>query len=237
MRRALYDRLSRLRRAELHLRVGEALESAGAPSDRALADLAHHFGAAAPFGGAERAIDYNLRAAQAASAALAFDDAAMRLRTAIEIGIEDEPERADVLLELGSASHRAGKATDAQEAFAAAAEIARELDSAELLARAAIGYEEACWRPGIASRRGGRAARGGARGGRRGETTSCGSACSPGSPARSTSQGERERGRDRARQRDRAGKAATTTAGRSRRCWFAPTGRAARPRSRRSSRC
>lgn len=149
VRRALYDRLSRLRRAELHLRVGEALESAGAGSDRALADLAHHFGAAAPFGGAERAIDYNLRAARAASAALAYDDAAMRLRTAIEIGIQDEPERAGVLLELGSASHRAGKATDALQAFASAAEIARTLDSEELLARAAIGYEDACWRPGV----------------------------------------------------------------------------------------
>jgi DNA-binding CsgD family transcriptional regulator/tetratricopeptide (TPR) repeat protein len=152
VRRALYDRLSRLRRAELHLRVGEALESAGAASDRALADLAHHFGAAAPFGAAEKAIDYNLRAARAASAALAFDDAGMRLRTAIEIGIEGEPERAGALLELGSASHRAGKAADALEAFASAAEIARALDSAELLARAAIGYEEACWRPGVASR-------------------------------------------------------------------------------------
>jgi DNA-binding CsgD family transcriptional regulator len=152
VRRALYDRLSRLRRAELHLRVGEELESAGGASDRALADLAHHFGAAAPFGGAERAVDYNLRAASAASAGLAFDDAATRLRTAIEIGIEDEAERAGVLLELGSASHRAGKATDAQGTFVAAAEIGRRLESAELLARAAIGYEEACWRPGIASR-------------------------------------------------------------------------------------
>jgi DNA-binding CsgD family transcriptional regulator/tetratricopeptide (TPR) repeat protein len=152
VRRALYDRLSRLRRAELHLRVGEALESAGATSDRALADLAHHFGAAAPFGGAERAIDYNLRAARAAGAALAFDEAAMRLRTAIEIGIEAEPERAEALLELGAACHRAGKATDALRAFAAAAEIARELGGAELLARTAIGYEEACWRPAIASR-------------------------------------------------------------------------------------
>jgi DNA-binding CsgD family transcriptional regulator/tetratricopeptide (TPR) repeat protein len=154
VRRALYDRLSRLRRAELHLAVAEALESVGAASDRTLADLAHHFGAAAPFGGAERAIDYNLRAAGAASAALAFDDAAARLRTAIEIGIEDEAERADALLELGSASHRAGRATDAQEAFASAAEIARKLGSAGLLARAAIGYEEACWRPGVASREG-----------------------------------------------------------------------------------
>jgi DNA-binding CsgD family transcriptional regulator/tetratricopeptide (TPR) repeat protein len=152
VRRALYDRLSRLRRAELHLRVGEALESTGTASDRALADLAHHFGAAAPFGGAERAIDYNLRAARVASAALAFDDAGMRLRTAIEIGIQDEHERAAILLELGSARHRAGKATDALEAFASAAEIGRALDSPELLARAAIGYEEACWRPGVASR-------------------------------------------------------------------------------------
>jgi DNA-binding CsgD family transcriptional regulator/tetratricopeptide (TPR) repeat protein len=149
VRRALYDRLSRLRQAELHLRVGEALESAGASSDRALADLAHHFGAAASFGGAGRAIDYNLRAARAASGALAFDDAAMRLRTAIEIGIRGEPERAGALLELGAASHRAGKATDALDAFASAAEIARALDSGTLLARAAIGYEEACWRPGV----------------------------------------------------------------------------------------
>ena len=152
VRRALYDRLSRLRRAELHLRVGEALESAAAGSDRALADLAHHFGAAASFGGNERAIDYNLRAARAASAALAFDDAAMRLRTAIEIGIEGEPERADALLELGSVSHRAGKATDALKSFALAAEIARSLDSPELLARAAIGYEDASWRPVVAIR-------------------------------------------------------------------------------------
>ena len=152
VRRALYDRLTRLRRAELHLRVGEALEEAGTASDRTLADLAHHFGAAAPFGGAERAVDYNLRAARVASAALAFDDAATRLRTAIEIGIQGEPERADALLELGAASHRAGKAADAQEALASAAEIARALDSAGLLAQAAIGYEEACWRPGIASR-------------------------------------------------------------------------------------
>jgi DNA-binding CsgD family transcriptional regulator/tetratricopeptide (TPR) repeat protein len=152
VRRALYDRLSRLRRAELHLRVGEALEGAGPASGRALADLARHFGAAAPFGGAERAIDYNLRAARAASGALAFDEAAMRLRTALEIGIESDPERAGVLLELGAASHRAGKATDALEAFSAAAAIARELGRAELLARAAIGYEEACWRPAIARR-------------------------------------------------------------------------------------
>jgi DNA-binding CsgD family transcriptional regulator/tetratricopeptide (TPR) repeat protein len=152
VRRALYDRLSRLRRAELHLSVGEALESHHPGADRALADLAHHFGVAAPLGGTKRAVDYNLRAASAASAALAFDDAATLLRAAIEIGIEEDAERAEAILELGFASHRAGNAADGQEAFASVAQIARELGSAELLARAAIGYEEACWRPGIVSR-------------------------------------------------------------------------------------
>jgi predicted ATPase len=42
VRRALYDRLSRVRRAELHLRVGEALEGTEQRSSRVLADLAHH---------------------------------------------------------------------------------------------------------------------------------------------------------------------------------------------------
>jgi DNA-binding CsgD family transcriptional regulator/tetratricopeptide (TPR) repeat protein len=149
VRRALYDRLSRLRRAELHLRVGEALEGGEGRAGRALADLAHHFAAAAPFGGAGRGVDYNVRAARAATAALDFDEAAALLRTALELRIEDVAERAQVFLELGTASHRAGKALDALEAFTATADIARQLGNGDLLARAAIGYEDACWRPGI----------------------------------------------------------------------------------------
>src|SRR3954447_5390220 len=54
VRRALYDRLSGVRRAELHLRVGEALERSEGRSGRALADLAHHFAAAAPLDGPQR---------------------------------------------------------------------------------------------------------------------------------------------------------------------------------------
>jgi DNA-binding CsgD family transcriptional regulator/tetratricopeptide (TPR) repeat protein len=149
VRRALYDQLSRLRRAELHLRVGEALEDAAGASERGLPDLAHHFAAAAQLGGADRAIDYNLRAARVASAALAYGDAAARLQAAVEIGIADPERRADVLLELGSASHRAGHAAEALTAFGSAAEIARDLGGAVRLARAAVGYEEACWRPGL----------------------------------------------------------------------------------------
>ena len=149
VRRALYDRLSGPRRAELHLRVGEALERGAGRSARTIADLAHHFASAAPFGGTARAVEYNLLAARAATGALAFDEAAARLRTALALGIERPEERLELSLELGHVSHRGGKSLDALAAFRAAAEIARDLGDAHGLARAATGYEDACWRPGM----------------------------------------------------------------------------------------
>ena len=149
VRRAVYDRLSAVRRAELHLRIGEAMEAAEARSARILADLAHHFAAATAVDGVERAIRYNVLAAQAAANALAFDEAAQMLMTAHGLGIDDARERAEVLLELGMAQHKAGDALDAREALASAAQIGRELGDAELLARAAARYEEASWRPGM----------------------------------------------------------------------------------------
>jgi len=149
VRRAVYDRLSAVRRAELHLRTGEAMEGAQAPSARVLADLAHHFAAAAAVGGVERAVRYNVLAAQAAADALAFEEAAQMLMTAHGLGIEDARARAEVLLELGMAQHKAGSSLDAREALASAAQIGRELGDAELLGRAAARYEEASWRPGM----------------------------------------------------------------------------------------
>ena len=148
VRRAVYDRLTRIRRAELHLRVGEAWEAAAGDSVRALPDLAYHFAAAVPLSDARRAIDYSVLAARAATDALAFDEAAALLVNALELGIENAAKRAEVLLELGTIRHRAGEAFDALDALRSAAEIARELNDAELLARAAIGYEDAGWRPG-----------------------------------------------------------------------------------------
>src|SRR5207253_1008666 len=96
-----------------------------------------------------RAVEYNLRAAEAASAALAHDEAAERLQAALRIGIGDRSWRAVTLLQLGTAQFRAGRSLDSLRSFREVAEIARSLGDGELLARAAIGYENACWRPGI----------------------------------------------------------------------------------------
>jgi DNA-binding CsgD family transcriptional regulator/tetratricopeptide (TPR) repeat protein len=146
VRRALYDRLGTLRRAELHLCVGEALEAA---SSAAPADLAHHFAEAARIDGAERAVAYSLRASRAAAQSLAFEEAAAPLRTALELGAQTEVERAEIHLELGWACFCAGKSVDAMSAYWSAAQIAGRLADGELLARAAVGYEDTCYRQGI----------------------------------------------------------------------------------------
>ncbi|MFN8188598.1 MAG: AAA family ATPase [Gaiellales bacterium] len=150
VRRALYDRLTALRRAELHLRVALALEQATQPGEgRVLAGLAYHFAAAAPLGDLRKAVDYNVLAARQARGSLAFDDAAKRLSIALELGIDGPTEQVEARLELGAAHHAGGKALDALATFRAAFEEARTLADPERLALAAIGYEEACWRPGI----------------------------------------------------------------------------------------
>jgi DNA-binding CsgD family transcriptional regulator/tetratricopeptide (TPR) repeat protein len=150
VRRALYDRIPGLRRAELHLRVAEALERAHpAGETRGLAELAHHFSAAAALDGPQRAIEYSLLAGRAALQALDFDQAAVLFSAVLELGIDEPGRRAETQLELGTAHFRAGRSDQAMEAFRGAAQIARNLDDPEMLATAAIGFEEACWRPGI----------------------------------------------------------------------------------------
>ena len=114
VRRALYDRLSGVRRAELHLRVGEALERADARSGRALADLAHHFAAAAPFDGAEarRRVQRprGARGDRGAGLRRGGRAAAHRARPRDRPPARRAPRRSS---SSAMASHRAGKALDA----------------------------------------------------------------------------------------------------------------------------
>src|SRR4051794_7534928 len=150
VRRALYDRMAGLRRAELHLRVGEALEQCrDGGNSRGLADLAHHFAEAVPVDGPRRAVDYALLAGSAALETPALHQGGGRLPPPPRPRVPDPRRRGETQLELGTARLRAGRDGDAMEAFRAAAQIAREIDDPHMLATAAVGFEEGCWRPGI----------------------------------------------------------------------------------------
>ena len=104
----------RARRAELHLRIAEALDERASDGSAApSADLAHHFAAAAPIGGADRAVEYSLLAAAAAMAALAFDEAAVRAAHRARARHPGRNRsRGRDLLDLGAVTYRAGRSVE-----------------------------------------------------------------------------------------------------------------------------
>ena len=75
IRQTLNTALATAPRAQLHARVGAALEEAGGSGPTA-AELALHFTRAVPLVGADKAITYATRAGHNALADLAFEDAA-----------------------------------------------------------------------------------------------------------------------------------------------------------------
>jgi hypothetical protein len=141
IRRVTAERLSRGRRARLHQRIGETLESR---FDASPAELAHHFGAAASIGSAEKAVGYERQAAQRALAEVAAEVAVRHLRRGLQLldrfGPRDQALRCELLLELAGAHDRAGEYASRDERFAEAAEAARFLGSGDLFLRAALGY-------------------------------------------------------------------------------------------------
>ena len=154
LRHAVRDRMSGVQTAALHLRIAEALERAhGAEGRRAVSELAFHFRAGVAVGGTERAVKYALHAAEAASRSLSFLEAARQLEVALELGVPDRARRARAYCDLGTAQHRAGHPLQALENFAAAGRLAHALGDGATLADAAIGFETACWPPGLADPR------------------------------------------------------------------------------------
>jgi transcriptional regulator with XRE-family HTH domain len=140
-RRVTAARLSRGRRARLHQRIGETLESRFGVSP---AELAHHFGAAASIGSAEKAVRYERLAGERALAEVAAEVAVRHLRRALQLvdrfGPRDQALRCELLLELAGAHDRAGEYASRDERFAEAADAARRLGNGDLLLRAALGY-------------------------------------------------------------------------------------------------
>jgi DNA-binding SARP family transcriptional activator len=140
IRDTMYDALPPARRMQLHRDAAEAVEAVHSDDlSPHLAELAHHYFAAAPSGVAEKAVEYARRAGDRAASQLAYEEAARLYETALTL-VEAPAARSDVLLALGEARARAGDSRGAKQAFREAAVLADEHGLAERLALAALGY-------------------------------------------------------------------------------------------------
>jgi hypothetical protein len=142
LRESLCASFGAARSAELHRRVGHAMEElASADPTSHFSDLAHHFSRASPGGDRDRAIDYHERAGDRAVALADYEGAVVHLGQALRLLAPDSAtaaRRGALLLKRGEAQHRAGDAAGAREGLAAAVALARRIGDAELLAQAAL---------------------------------------------------------------------------------------------------
>jgi DNA-binding CsgD family transcriptional regulator len=150
----LYDEMTTVRRVRLHRRVGEVLEEVYSTNcEPYVAQLAHHFCAAAQRGNVDKAITYATRAGARALTLLAYDEAVHHYERALRLLEDeawlDEAQRCKLLLALGEAQRQAGAYPQAMDTFQRAADAARRLGLPESLAHAALGFEETTWRPGL----------------------------------------------------------------------------------------
>jgi tetratricopeptide (TPR) repeat protein len=146
IREALCDAVPAAERTRMHARIGEVIESRSHDDPEAqLDELAHHFGEAAQGGGdPAKAVTYARRAACHALQHLAFEEAVTHFQHAL-LALDLDPGadlelRGELLLSLGDAERLAGESDPARETFSRAAAVARRIGSADMLARAALGF-------------------------------------------------------------------------------------------------
>ena len=143
----LRHRVGTARRAYLHRRIGEAIESRFATQlDAHVAELAFHFGEAAAGDTTLKAVDYACRAGTRAQRLLAYEEAASMFERALQ-GLElsgraDPARRSAILQQLGTALGWALQLPPAWAAFDEARELARDVGDAELIAGAAVEYAD-----------------------------------------------------------------------------------------------
>jgi DNA-binding SARP family transcriptional activator len=144
VREAVYASLGTARRALLHHRVGDALESLRASEDDArLAQLAHHFAQASTAADIDKAIVYAQRAGETAMIALAYEEAVARLDLALDLLARsaqavDRGRRADLLLARGLALFASDERSRAKADFEETAAIVERLRDGGRLARVAL---------------------------------------------------------------------------------------------------
>ena len=140
VRDALLAEVPAVRRREVHLVVAEALAPAADLDPSRCAEVAHHLDEALPLGDLDRAVDYAVRAAAAAFAAQAYEEAAQRYARVCALLPPGSDRLPDVLLAYGECLSARGDLDAARVPFEQVAALARGRDDGALLARAAIGF-------------------------------------------------------------------------------------------------
>ena len=142
VRQTLLDRLSRTRRARLHLAAAAALEAASTRWERYLGEIANHRLAALPAGDQVAAVAAAVRAGRGALATLAYEDAdALAARAAGALGSSglDAPDlEAEVALLQGQTLRTMGRLKECRAAVDRAAVLARRHGLTDVLGRAGL---------------------------------------------------------------------------------------------------
>jgi DNA-binding SARP family transcriptional activator/tetratricopeptide (TPR) repeat protein len=142
VRSTLEEALGPTRRAQLHLRAAEAIESlfAGRPEGQAAA-LAAHYLQAGPLAPPERTIDALTRAGEQALVQFANDEAAIYYRQALKAremaGGPPDAQQSELMIALGEAQRRAGDPAH-RETLLEAGRLAHQAGDAGLVASAAL---------------------------------------------------------------------------------------------------
>jgi DNA-binding CsgD family transcriptional regulator len=142
VRDGIYAGLGEDQRIALHARAAAALEPLARQAPERGGEVAAHLLRAAPDRAAlRRAADWAATAADAATAALAFEDAARCLATALAAAEAADPadaDRARLLIQLATAEYRAGQFGASLQHAVAAADAAERDRRPDLLAEAAL---------------------------------------------------------------------------------------------------
>lgn len=152
IRDVLHEEIAPASRALVHQHIADAMLALGhGYVDAQVDELARHFLEAAPAGCAKQAVAFAKRAAESASARMAYEDAAVQYERALQALAYDQPLDAamqcELLLGLGTV-RRAAADPEGRNSFEAARAVARAHIAtqapcfAPLLARAALGFAD-----------------------------------------------------------------------------------------------
>ena len=128
-----------VRRREVHLAVAAALAPAAETDPSRCAEVAHHLDEALPLGDLDQAVEYGIRAADAAFAAQAYEEAERRYGGSASC-CRRQSLAARRAPRVRRVPDRAGDLDAARVAFEQVAATARAAGDGDLLARAALGY-------------------------------------------------------------------------------------------------